>query len=679
MSRQVKIGLAGNPNSGKTSVFNKLTGLNQKVGNYPGVTVEKVTGKARFGNTEYIITDLPGAYSIYPKSDDEAVTAKAILDTSDENHPDVILYVADYSQLKRNLVFFSQLADLKIPMVLAINKADMGPEDATIIAEAEKTLGVKVIALSAHTRQGFDILPAALQNATAVHKTFWQVPAQLHSSIIDTMPQGTAIENLYATYARLLNAGKTEKTPKLVLDEIEQRHQTVDKLAGHITRKMQVAKRLAISKKLDRVLTHKIAGPFIFLAILYLIFQSIFTLAEYPMTAIENLFEWLSGSLEAALPQGFINNLITRGILPGIAGVVVFLPQIVFLFFFLSAMEESGYMARVAFITDRLMNKIGLSGKSIVPLLSGAACAIPAIMATRNIENKKNRLITILVTPLISCSARLPVYILLISFIVPQGSWWIFNYQALALMGMYLVGVVMAVLAAIVFKFFIEEKGRSFFVMEMPNYQLPRIKNIGKIIYFKSSSFVWQAGRIIVMVSVVLWLLASFGPGNRFAQIENKYAGAEYSMLSDGEKENRIQSEKLSASYAGELGRIIEPAIKPLGYDWKIGIALISSFAAREVFVGTMATIYSLGEGDAETGGLREKLAAEKNPETGQPVFTVAVAFSLMLFYAFALQCVSTIAVVYKETQGIKWPLVQFIYLSTLAYIAGFAAYHILA
>jgi ferrous iron transport protein B len=674
-----KIALAGNPNSGKTSIFNQLTGLNLKVGNFAGVTVEKVSGNIKHQGENWELTDFPGTYSLFPKSEDEKVSTEAFIDEENKAHPDVIVFVADYSQLQRNLLLFTQLADLKTPIVLAINKADLGDEGLTnsIAKQAEKVLGVKTVLVSARQRKGFEELRNAIHIAEPCHKKFWTVPQKFHNTIL---ADKAAINNLYSSYLKLFGNNIWDEEEQIQKEEIEDRQKTIAPLAKSISKQIHDVKNREATKKIDSILTHKIAGPLIFLVVLYIVFQSIFKLAEYPMDAIEAGFGWLSSTLAEVLPKSFLSDLLTNGILPGIMGVVVFLPQILFLFFFLSLMEESGYMARVAFLSDKLMSKVGLNGKSVVPLLSGAACAIPAIMAARNIENKKDRLITILVTPLMSCSARLPVYILLISLIVPKGEgWFIFSYQGLLLMAMYLVGIVFAILVAGVFKLFIKDKEPAFFVMEMPDYQIPRLKNIVQVLYIKGKSFVVQAGKIIVVVSILLWFLASFAPGNKFEKIEAKYNQEQYGVLSAEERDNRINAEKLQASYAGELGKFIEPAIRPLGYDWKIGIALISSFAAREVFVGTMATIYSLGNDDSNLDGLKTKLLSETNPKTGKPVFSIAVALSLMMFYAFALQCMSTIAVMYKETKSIKWPLIQFLYLTIMAYLAGFLMYNALS
>lgn len=681
MTPPLKIALAGNPNSGKTSIFNLLTGLNQKVGNFPGVTVERVSGTIKHAGQELEITDFPGVYSLNPKSEDEKVSVEAFTDKNSPFHPDIVVFVADYSQLSRNLLLFSQLADLKIPILLVINKSDLGETAQTneLQKDAQKTLGVETLLVSAKKNIGIQALIQAIPGAKACTKTFWQVPPRLHPTLL-LANTGKSLENLYLAYIQLVNHSSFTEREQIQLDELEQRQATIKKISSHLAGTIHTIKNHEKTRAIDKVLTHKIAGPLIFITVLYIVFQCIFKLAQYPMDAIEWAFGSLSSLLSSALPQGFFNDLLARGVLPGLAGVVVFLPQIIFLFFFLSIMEETGYMARIAFLSDRIMSKVGLNGKSVVPLLSGAACAIPAIMAARTIENKKDRLVTIMVTPLISCSARLPVYILLISLIVPEGDGgFLFSYRGLALMGMYLVGVVAAFFVAWVFTKLLKDEKPSFFVMEMPDYQLPRWKNVGQVIYAKAKSFVVQAGKVIVPVSIVLWLLASFAPGNRFDEIDKKYASVEIvNEQKAHEVENQKMAEKLYASYAGELGRFIEPAIRPLGYDWKTGIAIICSFAAREVFVGTMSTLYSLGGDDKDLDSLQQKMADVRHPDTGKPVFTIAVAFSLMMFYAFALQCASTVAVVYKETNSFKWPLIQFLYLGGMAYLAGFLTYTIL-
>jgi ferrous iron transport protein B len=458
------------------------------------------------------------------------------------------------------------------------------------------------------------------------------------------------------------------------------RYNFINDLLYDTVKKLETAEDETVSNKIDKVLTHKTFGFIIFFAILLFIFQSIFAWSAYPMKLIADTFVWIQSSLHTFLPAGPLTNLIVDGVIAGLSGVMVFIPQIAILFGFISILEDTGYMSRVTFMMDKIMRKVGLNGKSVVPLIGGFACAVPSIMSTRNIENWKDRMITIMVTPLVTCSARLPVYTLLIALVVPNRNiWWLFNLQGLALTGMYVFSMISAVTVAFVMKYILKARERGYFIMELPVYRMPRWKNVGYSMYDRAKAFVLQAGKVIIAVSVILWVLASYGPGDRFERIEQKYHQPQYTKnLNSDELHRAIASEKLENSYAGVLGHVIEPVIKPIGFDWKIGIALITSFAAREVFVGTMATIYSVN-GDAEKmESVQQKMHAAKNPETGEPVFTVAVAFSLMMFYAFAMQCASTVAVVYRETKNWRWPATQFAYMTVLAYLASFITYHLL-
>ena len=410
-------------------------------------------------------------------------------------------------------------------------------------------------------------------------------------------------------------------------------------------------------------------------------FQSIFAWAAYPMELIGDLFVWIQSALHQILPAGPLTGLLVDGVIGGLSGVMVFIPQIAILFAFISILEDTGYMSRVTFMMDKLMRKVGLSGKSVVPLIGGFACAVPSIMSTRTIENWKDRMITIMVTPLVTCSARLPIYTLLIALVVPNKNiWWVFNLQGLALTGMYVFSLISAIIVALVFKLILKARERGYFIMELPVYRMPRWKNVGFSMYDRSKAFVLQAGKVIIAVSVILWVMASYGPGDRFATIEKKYQQPQYTQhLKPDEIDKAIGSEKLENSYAGVLGHVIEPVIRPLGFDWKVGIALITSFAAREVFVGTMATIYSV-EGSAEKmESVQQKMKTAVNTETGKPVFSLAVAFSLMMFYAFAMQCASTVAIVYRETKNWRWPAIQFAYMTVLAYAASFLVFHFLS
>jgi len=650
----LKVALAGNPNSGKSTLFNVLTGLNQSTGNFPGVTVDKKSGITKILNPEnnqaisVEIVDLPGTYSLSPTSIDENVACDILCNAQNENHPDVVIVVVDATNLKRNLFFATQVIELRIPVVLALNMIDLA-SDRGIEIDIEilsKKLGVNVVKLSARKNYGIEELKSAIISSPPIsHNNF--VP----KSVSKETKEQLTIER-YRTITGIINESvKTEvKTEKQ-----------------------------SITTRLDKIFTHKVWGYLIFLGILFLIFQSVFYIANYPMIWIESLFVKISEWGSSNLPQGELSALLINGILAGLSGIVVFIPQIALLFAFIAILEDTGYMARVSFIMDKLMRKFGLNGKSVIPLISGVACAIPAIMSTRTISNWKERLITIMVTPLMSCSARLPVYTLLIALVIPEEKKiGIFNMQGFVLMGLYLIGFIAAMGSAWIMKFIIKSKEKSFFIMEMPVYRTPRWSSIGITIVDKVKVFLFDAGKIIIAISVVLWMLSSHAPGEAFKKIEKKYSATELSNTNSPEETNKqIASEKLKASYAGIIGKTIEPIIRPLGFDWKIGISLITSFVAREVFVGTMATIYSVGDKN-NTQSIREKMLAETNPETGEKIFTVATGVSLMIFYAFAMQCMSTFAVVYSETKKWKWPVIQFLYMGALAYLSSLIVYQLL-
>ncbi len=702
MDADLKVALVGNPNTGKSTLFNVLTGLNQKIGNFPGVTVDKKTGFCDLpdGRRAEII-DLPGTYSLYPKSRDESIVFSVLADKANPLRPDLVVVILDASNLKRNLLLYTQVADLKLPVIVALNMMDLAKKSGITIdvnAFAQK-LGVPVVPISARKIEGIDQLKSAIgyANPIALQEDTIDVES-LAPQLIAQISKEIEVENPY--YAlQLAHQHETLKFLSPVqsdrIEELEQefsfhsqkaqatetiaRYSFINDLLYDTVKKNETAHEENISNKIDKVLTHKVFGFVIFFAILLFIFQSIFAWSAYPMELIGDFFVWAQTSLHAALPPGPLVNLVVDGVMGGLSGVMVFIPQIAILFGFISILEDTGYMSRVTFMMDRLMRKVGLNGKSVVPLIGGFACAVPSIMSTRTIENWKDRMITIMVTPLVTCSARLPIYTLLIALVVPNRNiWWIFNQQGLVLTGMYLFSLVSAITVAFVMKFLLKARERGCFIMELPVYRMPRWKNVGHDMYNRAKAFVLQAGKVIVAVSVILWVLASYGPGNRFEKIEQKYKQPQYTQhMSADDLHHVVASEKLENSYAGVLGHTIEPVIKPLGFDWKIGIALITSFAAREVFVGTMATIYSV-EGDAEKmESVQQKMHSAKTPE-GQPVFTVAVAFSLMMFYAFAMQCASTIAVVYRETKSWRWPASQFVYMTGLAYIVSFITYHLL-
>ena len=608
-----KIILAGNPNCGKSSLFNQLTGLKQKITNVPGTTIENKVGRLQVGDIKIELIDTPGTYSFNPKSLDEKEAVKVFFEKPE---PNTILYIADAANLKRNLFYFSQLAQHKIPMILVLNMLDISDFKGFEINvdRLEIELGVRVFKINARTGEGVNLLKIALGEEQFVpHYQFGSADDHTHESHFESI-------------TKLLNKTTTLKS-----------------------------KRELISNKIDAWATHPVLGYLMFLSVLLVIFQSVFTLASYPMDWIEGGFSMLSEVLSNTLPDGWLKRLLVNGLLAGIAGVVVFVPQIAILFFFMGLLEDTGYMARVSFIMDKMLRGLGLSGKSIVPLLSGAACAIPAIMSTRNIENWKDRLITIMVTPLMSCSARLPVYTLLISMAIPSTLILGFiNLQALVMLAMYVLGTVAALIAALVFKWIIKHDIPSYFIMELPVYHVPRWKNIWLTCWQKSLSFITEAGKVILLVSIVLWFLASYGP--------NRTSG--FSIQ---------ESVNLEESYAGHFGKGIEPAIRPLGFNWKIGIALITSFAAREVFVGTMSTIYSIGD-EENFDQLRDKMNKD-TLSNGEPVYSIAVVLSLMVFYAFAMQCMSTLAVVYRETKSWKWPAIQFVYMTGLAYLGSWIVF----
>ncbi len=701
MKADIRVALVGNPNTGKSTLFNILTGLNQKIGNFPGVTVDKKTGFCQLpdGRTAEII-DLPGTYSIYPKSKDESVVFSVLADKAKGLTPDLIVVILDASNLKRNLLLYTQIADLKIPIVVALNMIDISEKagiDIDINLFAKK-LGVQVVPISARKIKGIDQLKNAIaytnkialqQDTIDVEVIAPQIIAQIKNDLkIDNSYLALQLAHQHETLS-YLSTEQSDRIEKLEQEfsfhsqksqatETIARYNFINDLLYDTVKKPETAHDETVSNKIDKILTHKVFGFVIFFAILMFIFQAIFSWSAYPMSLIEDLFIWLQKVISNILPAGPLVSLIVDGVLAGLSGVMVFIPQIAILFALISILEDTGYMSRVTFMMDKVMRKVGLNGKSVVPLIGGFACAVPSIMSTRNIENWKDRMITIMVTPLVACSARLPIYTLMIALVVPNRNvWWIFNLQGLALTAMYLLSIVSAVTVAFVMKFVLKARERGYFIMELPVYRMPRWKNVGFTMYDRSKTFVLQAGKVIIAVSVILWVLKSYGPGDTFAKIDQKYHQPQYTKTMTPDSLTKvIASEKLESSYAGVFGHVIEPVIKPLGFDWKIGIALISSFAAREVFVGTMATIYSV-EGDADKmESVQQKMHSATNPNTGQPVFTLAVAFSLMMFYAFAMQCASTVAVVYRETKNWRWPAAQFAYMTVLAYTASFIVYH---
>ncbi|GAB3556656.1 ferrous iron transport protein B [Spirosoma fluminis] len=697
------IALIGNPNAGKSSLFNQLTGLRQKTGNFPGVTVDKKSGTWPIdANITATVVDLPGVYSIYPKSLDEQLVTDILANPAHPDYPDVVVVVVDASNLHRNLLLFTQVADLGIPTVLALNMLDVARQQSKEVNSVRLAmrLGVPVVRINARTGEGVDQVRKAvlgqMREPTLPGKLFFDPAEEAPALIEDTRQQYELDNNYLALQYVIQHDGFTflNRSQQVGLDKLIDQHQfseTPFQAGETITRYKRIASIVAEavadnrpvnqptwSQKLDRLLLHPIWGYAIFGFILFLIFQAIFAWAQPFMDAIDTGVAWLNGELKTRLPAGPLTDLLTDGVLAGIGGILVFIPQIAFLFFLIALLEESGYMSRVMVIMDRIMRKFGLNGRSVVPLISGVACAVPAIMATRSIGTRRDRLITILVTPLMSCSARLPIYTILIALVVPDKRLLgIFNLQGVVLMGLYLLGLVSALVAAYVLKQMLRTKERGFFIMELPTFKLPRWNHVGLTVWDSVRSFVWEAGRVILAISIVLWVLASYGPGNSMDEAEARVR--QQTGVAADELNNQIASQRLEASYAGRFGHFIEPSIRPLGYDWKIGVALLSSFAAREVFVGTMSTIYSIGDGDDDAGTtIRERLRQEKNPETGQAMYTPAVAFSLLIFYVFAMMCMSTLAATQRETKSWKWPAVQLTYMMILAYGSAFVTYQLM-
>ncbi|WP_439584034.1 ferrous iron transport protein B [Dyadobacter bucti] len=705
----IKVALVGNPNAGKSTLFNALTGLRQKTGNFPGVTVEKKSGTFRLtdsdtSSTTVTVVDLPGTYSIYPKSRDETVVMDILANPKHPDFPDVVVVVVDASNLQRNLLLFTEISDLGMPAVLALNMLDVAASmNLTVNAvQLAMQLHVPVVKINARTGEGIGKLKEAVRQVSEVKEKslprYFYEPKGNEVELIEEVKGLYALDNDYVALQYVCqhdNFSFLEQPVRAKLDTLIEKYgfdennflaeETIaryEKIKPIISKAVKTEGKTEQpywTRKLDSILLHPFWGYVTFAAVLILVFQAIFAWASYPMDMLDAAtaatIEWV----KETLPQGVLNDLITDGILAGIGGVIIFIPQIAILFALVSILEESGYMARVMVIMDKLMRKFGLNGRSVVPLISGVACAVPAIMTTRSISSRYERLLTILVTPLMSCSARLPIYAILIALVVPETKVFGFlNTQGLVLFGLYFLGLVGALGSAWLLSLFIPRKEPSYFMLEMPSYKLPRWGQVGFTMYDSVKSFVFEAGKVIMAISIILWVLASYGPGDNIEKAEQQVV-LEMSGQPQQEIDVAIASAKLESSYAGQFGRFIEPVIKPLGYDWKIGIALLASFAAREVFVGTMATIYSISGDFEDVPTVKERLVKEKNPETGGAMFTPAVCYSLLMFYVFAMMCMSTIAVVYRETHGWKWPIIQLIYLMTLAYVSAFAVYQLMS
>ena len=703
-----KVALIGNPNCGKSSLFNQLTGLRQKVGNFHGVTVDKKSGAVTLSDQSKIdLIDFPGTYSFYPTSIDERIVVSTFASppSADEAEQfDAVIYVADITQLEKHLLLFSQICDLGLPVVLALNMSDIAREKDIEVKHdflAQK-LGVPVVEVSGRTGEGVSELKTALhhllQNPNGQNKKHLAYRFSDNEKAIAKAIQSKF--DLPSEYQALLWAQHYEWLPflddtqrdaikKIVTSDfqglqyqVRETMQRFDEFTPLVQKALVKAtpETNSLSDRLDNVATHRYLGPLIFFALMFLVFQAIFSWSSYPMDWIDAGFGWLTEAVNSVLPESMFRDLLTDGVIAGLGGVLIFIPQIAILFFLISILEESGYMARAVYLFDNSMRRFGLNGRSIVALVSGGACAIPAIMSTRTISNWKERLITILVTPLISCSARLPVYAVLVGFVVAADQYfgW-FNMQGLVFMGLYLLGIIAALGAGWVFKKLLKTDERSYLMLEMPVYRMPQLRNVLLSVYEKTKTFVVEAGKVIFVISIILWLLASFAPGNQMQLAEQEAITlATQQSLDEAATANLIASKKIEVSYAGHLGKFIEPVIRPLGFDWKIGIALITSFAAREVFVGTMATIYSIGS-EAEETSVIDRMAVEINPATGEKMYNPAVAMSLLIFYVFAMQCMSTLAVVKRETKTWKWAVIQFLFMTALAYLGSLIVYQLMS
>ncbi len=737
--------LTGNPNCGKTTVFNALTGLRAKVGNYAGVTVERKEGRLLDApaQTDIRILDLPGTYSLSPQSLDEQVSRDVLLNCLPElPEPEAIVVVVDASNLQRNLYYATQVIELGHPTIIALNMIDVAESNGhSINAELlSDALGTPVIPVVASSGRGIPELKkailstlatgAARKDSPASDVRFCELPkpfadevAELSKLLASTFKERRAQANAEALLI-LSNEKALASSLKHYPDSIQQaveaarkrleaanvdwrgaaiegRYASVSEIQQAVTTELAPPGE-TFSDKLDRILTHKVWGTVVFVAIMALMFQSIFSFAEYPMDKMQSVVDWLGAQVGGMIPEGDLNSLLVDGVIAGVGAVVVFLPQILLLFLFIGFLEDTGYMARAAFLMDRLMSKVGLHGKSFIPMLSSFACAIPGIMATRTIESPKDRLVTILVAPLMSCSARLPVYTLLIGACVPDrvvanlrydvnlgfikfNLFGFLGLQGLTMLAMYLLGIVVALLMAWLFKKTLLKGETPMLIMELPPYKRPLVRVVSRHMWDRAKIFLQRAGTVILGINIILWFLATYPKSGeipeqyaaKIAEVENSSATDEDKAAAIDHLEKEEAGAKLRNSFAGRMGRAIEPLIAPLGFDWKIGIGIVSSFAAREVFVSTMSTVYNVGSDD-DGGGtqLVETLREQKRPD-GTPVYTTLTAVTLMVFYVFALQCVSTVAVVRRETNSWKWPLFQWVYMGLLAWGFAFATWHL--
>ena len=699
---EIKVALIGNPNVGKTSIFNLLTGMNQHVGNYPGVTVDKKVGFCKLSQIiNARIYDLPGTYSTNPNSMDEKVAVSCLLDRDDIDFPDVVVVVADVENLKQNLYLFTQIKDFGIPTILAINMADrMKPRGITIdIPVLEAALHTRIALVSTRQKTGIEELKELIINYKKLSLEslvdIARIDPPFFSSLKEKFPN-EELGKLWMVISQNFEVvgalRKVEIQKENIKTEAEikrmQQRETILRYQVINNALKDTYKVTAVGTRalLDKILLHKVWGYVIFMAILLLIFQVIFYVSEYPKGWIESALGWVGEWLSGILPEGSLTSLLVDGVIPGLTAVVSFVPQIALLFFFISLLEESGYMSRVVFLMDRIMRPFGLNGKGTIPLISGAACAIPAVMATRTIESWRERLIAILVTPFITCSARLPIYLIIIKLVIPQGNYFFFDNQAVALFALYMLGVFMAIFSAWLLNKFLVLKHtiKTHFIIEMPTYKVPLARNVLLTVYEKSKAFVVNAGKIIFFMTVLIWFLQTHGLSEKYrnAETHTQQMAAQYGWDED-QKEHYLLSYRTENSLLGNMGKFVEPVFRPLGYDWKISIAVLGSFAARETFVSTLATIYSLGvvdveEGEAEQRTVITRLQEEMRPD-GTPMFNLATGVSILLFFASAMQCISTFAIVRKETNSWKWAIIQWLFMTGFAYLSAFAAYQILS
>ena len=699
---EIKVALIGNPNVGKTSIFNLLTGMNQHVGNYPGVTVDKKVGFCKLSQIiNARIYDLPGTYSTNPNSMDEKVAVSCLLDRDDIDFPDVVVVVADVENLKQNLYLFTQIKDFGIPTILAINMADrMKPRGITIdIPALEAALHTRIALVSTRQKTGIEELKELIINykklSLGTLVDIARIDPPFFSSLKEKFPN-EELGKLWMVISQNFEVvgalRKVEIQKENIKTEAEikrmQQRETILRYQVINNALKDTYKVTAVGTRalLDKILLHKVWGYVIFMAILLLIFQVIFYVSEYPKGSIESALGWVGEWLSGILPEGSLTSLLVDGVIPGLTAVVSFVPQIALLFFFISLLEESGYMSRVVFLMDRIMRPFGLNGKGTIPLISGAACAIPAVMATRTIESWRERLIAILVTPFITCSARLPIYLIIIKLVIPQGNYFFFDNQAVALFALYILGVFMAIFSAWLLNKFLVLKHtiKTHFIIEMPTYKVPLARNVLLTVYEKSKAFVVNAGKIIFFMTVLIWFLQTHGLSEKYrnAETHTQQMAAQYGW-DEEQKEHYLLSYRTENSLLGNMGKFVEPVFRPLGYDWKISIAVLGSFAARETFVSTLATIYSLGEVDVEEGEAEQRtvitrLQEEMRPD-GTPMFNLATGVSILLFFASAMQCISTFAIVRKETNSWKWAIIQWLFMTGFAYLSAFAAYQILS